>query len=154
LGGFLAAWASIFVASLAVALELAFSGTSPANVAVPTMAGIHAFIGIGEGLITAGALALIYASRPDLLKTGGERKAGGRPCGWWALIIAVALAIASPLASAYPDGLEWVAGQRGFLDSAQGPVYEIIPDYVLPGVSNEAWPRSWPASSARCSSLA
>ena len=138
LGGFLAAWASIFVASLAVALELAFSGTSPANVAVPTMAGIHAFIGIGEGLITAGALALIYASRPDLLKTGGERKAGGAALWVVGLIIAVALAIASPLASAYPDGLEWVAGQRGFLDSAQGPVYEIIPDYVLPGVSNEA----------------
>ena len=102
------------------------------------MAGIHAFIGIGEGLITAGALALIYASRPDLLKTGGERKTGGAALWVVGLIIAVALAIASPLASAYPDGLEWVAGQRGFLDSAQGPVYEIIPDYVLPGVSNEA----------------
>ena len=54
------------------------------------------------------------------------------------LIIALALAIASPLASAYPDGLEWVAEQRGFLDNAQGPAYQIIPDYVLPGVSNEA----------------
>jgi hypothetical protein len=34
--------------------------------------------------------------------------------------------------------LEWVAEQRGFLDTAQGPVYEIIPDYVFPGVPNEA----------------
>jgi cobalt/nickel transport system permease protein len=137
-GGFLAAWASIFVAALAVALQLAFSGTSPANIAVPAMAGIHAFIGVGEGLITAGALALIYASRPDLLKPGGERKAGGAALWVVGLIIAVALAIASPLASAYPDGLEWVAGQRGFLESAQKPVYQIIPDYILPGVSNEA----------------
>ena len=83
-GGFLAAWASIFVASLAVALELAFSGTSPANLAVPTMAGIHALIGIGEGLITAGALALIYATRPDLVRAD-RREASRRelPCGWW-----------------------------------------------------------------------
>jgi cobalt/nickel transport system permease protein len=137
-GGFLAAWASIFVASLAVALELAFSGTSPANIAVPAMAGIHALIGIGEGLITAGALALIYATRPDLLKAGTEKKAGGAALWVVGLIIAVALAIASPLASAYPDGLEWVAERRGFLDTAQGSAYEIIPDYVLPGVSNEA----------------
>ena len=37
-GGFLASWTSIFIASLAAALELAFSGTSPANIAVPAMA--------------------------------------------------------------------------------------------------------------------
>jgi len=137
-GGFLAAWASIFIAALAVALQLAISGTSPANITVPTMAGIHAFIGIGEGLITAGALALIYASRPDLLKAGGERKAGGAALWVGGLIIALALAVASPLASASPDGLERVAEQRGFLDAAKGPVYEVIPDYIMPGVSNEA----------------
>jgi hypothetical protein len=44
----------------------------------------------------------------------------------------------SPLASAYPDGLEWVAEQQGFLNTAQGSQYNIIPDYVLPGISNEA----------------
>jgi cobalt/nickel transport system permease protein len=137
-GGFLAAWASIFVASLAVALELAFSGTSPANLAVPAMAGIHALIGIGEGLITAGALALIYATRPDLLNTDRQHQASGVALWVVGLIIALALAIASPLASAYPDGLEWVAEQRGFLEAAQGPAYQIIPDYVLPGISNEA----------------
>jgi cobalt/nickel transport system permease protein len=34
------------------------------------MAGIHALIGIGEGLITVGALAFLFASRRDLLKAG------------------------------------------------------------------------------------
>lgn len=138
LGGFLAAWTSIFIAALAVALQLALSGTSPANIAIPAMAGIHALIGIGEGLITAGALALIYATRPDLVKAGSGRQTGGAALWVVGLVIAVALAIASPLASAYPDGLEWVAEQRGFLDAAQEPLYQIIPDYVLPGVSNEA----------------
>jgi ABC-type Fe3+ transport system permease subunit len=73
-----------------------------------------------------------------LLKAGREKQAGGAALWVVGLIIALALAIASPLASAYPDGLEWVAEQRGFLDAAQGPAYEIIPDYVLPGVPNEA----------------
>jgi cobalt/nickel transport system permease protein len=61
-GGFVAAWLSIEIAALAAALELALSGTSPANIAVLAMGGIHALIGIGEGLITVGALAFIYAS--------------------------------------------------------------------------------------------
>ena len=54
----------------------------------------------------------------------------------WSLTLA--LVVLSPLASANPDGLEWVAEQAGFLDRAQSPSYEIIPDYVLPGLSNEA----------------
>ena len=54
------------------------------------------------------------------------------------MLIALILAIISPLASSHPDGLEWVAEQKGFLDVAQGPLYEIIPDYVFPGQINEA----------------
>jgi cobalt/nickel transport system permease protein len=137
-GGFLAAWLSMVIASLAAALELAVSGTSPANIAVPAMASIHALIGIGEGLITVGALALVYAARPDLLKAGEARSAGGRVVWVVGLLLALALAIASPLASSHPDGLEWVAEQNGFLDAAQGSLYEIIPDYVFPGITNEA----------------
>jgi cobalt/nickel transport system permease protein len=34
--------------------------------------------------------------------------------------------------------LEWVAGQKGFLDTAQSSIYNIIPDYILPGISNQA----------------
>ena len=58
---------------------------------------------------------------------------------WWiiGLIIALAVTILSPLASPWPDGLERVADDQGFIDRALDPLYEIIPDYVLPGVSNE-----------------
>jgi cobalt/nickel transport system permease protein len=66
--GFMAAWASVFLAALACALELALSGTSPLAVALPAMGGIHLLIGIGEGLITAAALAFVLATRRDLLK--------------------------------------------------------------------------------------
>jgi hypothetical protein len=48
------------------------------------------------------------------------------------------LAILSPLASSHPDGLEWVAEQKGFLDTARAPLFNIIPDYVFPGISNGA----------------
>jgi cobalt/nickel transport system permease protein len=137
-GGFAAAWLSIVIAALAAALQLALSGTSPANIAVPAMAGIHALIGIGEGLITLGALAFIYASRPDLLKKAETGVQQGKLVWVAGLVIALILAVASPLASAHPDGLEWVAEQKGFLDAAQGSAYEIIPDYVFPGITNES----------------
>jgi cobalt/nickel transport system permease protein len=137
-GGFLAAWLSVEIASLSVALQLALSGTSPANLAIPAMAGIHALIGIGEGLITAGALAFLNATRPDLLSAKGPTKGSSALLWIGGLLIALALVIVSPLASAYPDGLERVAEQQGFLNTAREAQYNIIPDYVLPGVSNEA----------------
>lgn len=54
-------------------------------------------------------------------------------------LVAIGAAILSPLASASPDGLESVAETHGFIDmAAEEPFYSIIPDYVLPGVENEA----------------
>jgi cobalt/nickel transport system permease protein len=137
-GGFIAAWASIELAALACAFQLAASGTSPANVAIPAMGSIHALIGIGEGLITLGALAFLFATRRDLLTAGDSSAKQGTLVWGVGLAIALLLAVFSPLASAYPDGLEWVAEEHGFIETAQGPLYEIIPNYVFPGVSNEA----------------
>ncbi|MBI5567555.1 MAG: energy-coupling factor ABC transporter permease [Chloroflexi bacterium] len=137
-GGVLAAWSSIFIASLAAALQLSLSGTSPANISIPAMGGIHAIIGVGEALITLGALAFLHATRRDLLKIDGAQAKSGGLVWVGGLAIAVLLAIASPLASSHPDGLEWVAERQGFLQNAQAPTYEIIPDYVLPGVPDEA----------------
>jgi cobalt/nickel transport system permease protein len=71
--GFVAALVSVELAAVATALQLALSGTSPLAVALPAMVGVHALIGIGEGLITVGALAFIRASRPDLIKVAAIR---------------------------------------------------------------------------------
>ena len=136
--GFVPAWLSIEIASLGVGLQLAVSGTSPANLAIPAMAAVHALIGIGEGLITVGALVFVDSARPDLLRNGDAKRQGGPAVWLTGLLAALALAVASPLASANPDGLERVAEQNGFLDIAQGPLYRIIPEYVFPGVSNQA----------------
>ena len=67
-GSFIGAWSSVFFASLFCALELVISGTSPIQLALPAMAGIHAVIGIGEGLLTTAAVAFLMATRADLLK--------------------------------------------------------------------------------------
>jgi cobalt/nickel transport system permease protein len=136
--GAAAAWTSTVAAALACGLQLAISGLSPANVAIPAMGSVHVLIGIGEGLITAGALGFLYAARRDLLLTNPGRQKVERPVWVGGMLFAVSLAVVSPLASAHPDGLEWVAEQQHFIQMARSPFFKIIPDYLLPGIHNEA----------------
>jgi len=135
IAGFGSAWTSIFIASLACGLQLAFSGTSPANIAVPAMAAIHAFIGLGEGLITVGALAFIAAVRKDLLVAENGSQGSQKAVLIVGGVLILALVVLSPLASAHPDGLEWVAEQKGFLDTAQGILAGIIGALIVFGVA-------------------
>ncbi len=53
------------------------------------------------------------------------------------IAVALALAALAPLASSHPDGLEYVAAQKGFLHLMQSPLYKLIPDYVVPGIHNK-----------------
>ncbi len=99
------------------------------------MVGVHIVIGIGEGLITAGALAFLYATRRDLI-TSQDSKPVSRTVWVFGLALALGLALLSPLASSFPDGLEWVAEQSGFLERAMGAPYQLIPDYTFPGVNS------------------
>jgi cobalt/nickel transport system permease protein len=66
---FVASWCSVFVTSLVCAVQLAVSGSSPLQVALPAMGGVHALIGVGEGLITVAALAFVTATRRDLVES-------------------------------------------------------------------------------------
>jgi cobalt/nickel transport system permease protein len=71
----IAGWISVVLGSISLALMLAASGTSPLEVVLPSMVTVHAFIGVGEALITAAALAFIAATRPDLLDLRPDRAA-------------------------------------------------------------------------------
>lgn len=51
--------------------------------------------------------------------------------------IALGVALLSPLASSDPDGLERVAEDEEFLDEAKDPPFEVISDYLFPGVEND-----------------
>lgn len=59
---------------------------------------------------------------------------------WWLISLLVCLAVAclSPLASSSPDGLERVAEDEGFIGLAGEAPFQIIADYVFPGMENEA----------------
>lgn len=58
---------------------------------------------------------------------------------WWHIALAIALLVAliSPLASSSPDGMEKVAENKGFIEEAKEAPFEIIADYVFPGIENE-----------------
>ncbi len=58
---------------------------------------------------------------------------------WWqvALVVSLLLAVFSPLASSSPDGLERVAEDKGFSGLAQETSFQLIADYVFPGIENE-----------------
>jgi cobalt/nickel transport system permease protein len=127
-----AAWLSVMGAALLTALLLGFSGTSSFRIAVPALLGVHAFIGIGEALITAAALSFIMNARPQLLQTSAE--VGGR--GWivGGIVISLLVVLVAPFASSFPDGLEWVAEEKGFLDTAVAAPFELLPDYTIPAL--------------------
>jgi cobalt/nickel transport system permease protein len=125
---------SVVVAAIACAIELAISGTAPLGLVLPAMAGVHILIGIGEGLITGGVLAYLATVRPDLLP-GEQRQLQG-----WVVPVVIILLISgllSLVASAWPDGLERVAENLGFINLAE-QVRVAVPtpfaDYSIEGL--------------------
>jgi cobalt/nickel transport system permease protein len=75
----IAGWLSVVVGSIAMSAELIVSGTSPAEIVLPAMVGVHVLIGIGEALITGAALGFIAATRSDLLDLRPDRSAQAMP---------------------------------------------------------------------------
>jgi cobalt/nickel transport system permease protein len=69
------AWLAVMLGAFATSVELGVSGTVPFSTVLPAMLGVHALIGIGEAVITAGAVAAILATRPDLIAIRGLTQA-------------------------------------------------------------------------------
>jgi cobalt/nickel transport system permease protein len=136
-----AGWCSAVLASLACAGELAFAGTLPAHIVFPTMAAIHALIGLGEGLISALVILAIARVRPDLLAANSAPTPRG---GHWnfivlGLIVALGLTLfVSPYACSWPDGLDRVAERFGLASHVTATVKAWFPDYKIPGLSSAA----------------
>ena len=59
---------------------------------------------------------------------------------WWltGLLLCLAVVALSPLASSSPDGLERVAEDKGFIDLGKEAPFQVIADYIFPGIENEA----------------
>jgi cobalt/nickel transport system permease protein len=65
------AWLAVMAGAAASAVELAVSGTVPLATGLAAMLGVHALIGVGEAVITVGALSAVLATRPDLVDGAG-----------------------------------------------------------------------------------
>jgi cobalt/nickel transport system permease protein len=137
--------AAVFVLLYAIGGEVEL----PFRALMVTMIGWHTLIGIGEALITAATVGAVVAVRPDLvyaarklmptlkLKTADGSLIDAEPAtaatladdkravpvGKFALgavgLIVLIAGIASFFASSNPDGLEYVAEDKGFIESAR-----------------------------------
>lgn len=67
ISAFITAWLMVVLSASLAAVQIALSGTIPLRLVLPAMAGVHALIGIVEGLITTAALAFLLRVRKDLV---------------------------------------------------------------------------------------
>ncbi|MFJ4686351.1 energy-coupling factor ABC transporter permease [Streptomyces sp. NPDC091377] len=143
---FVSALVSVPAAALAFVGFYAVGGTTDVSLAKVTtaMGGVHVLIGVGEAVITALTVGAVVAVRPDLvhgardlrqplkLRVDGELvdapaaarvpapRASRRTFWVGGLVTSLVLAGGvSFYASASPDGLEKVAEDKGFADSAE-----------------------------------
>lgn len=127
----LASWASVMLAALACAVELALAGVLPLTRVVPAMLSVHGVIGLGEALITCAALALFDRSAPVGAVSAARDFVAPALA---ALLIALCL---SPFASPLPDGLEAVLAQYPVLHEAAPLFLTPLADYQVAGVAFE-----------------
>lgn len=147
-----AAWASVIVSSIGFSVQYAVGGVGGVDpgLVFTSMVGVHALIGVGEGLITAAAVGAVLAARPDLVTgarglgdlasavTSLSKKAMG---GFVAAGIAVSIVLVvfvAPIAASDPDGLERVAEDTGFAAAAEDNAFTgPFADYGVAGMDNE-----------------
>lgn len=153
LAGAVGAWFSVVVSALGFVAEYAIGGvgTAPVSTVLGAMAGTHALIGIGEGLITAGVLGAVLAVRPDLvhgarmfeLRRSAEAALSKRTVtafvGAGVVASVLLVTVVAPMASSDPDGLERVAIDQGFESTAADHDLEDSPlaGYETEGIEDE-----------------
>ena len=150
---FTAALASVVASSLAFVVEYTIGGRGNVDVSTvfAAMAGVHFLIGVGEGLISAATVGAVAATRPELivgvedLDLLDKEKKPVRAGAWGFAAAGLAVAallvlVVAPLASGEPDGLERVAIDQGFVDSAEDHPLADSPlaDYGVSGIEDEA----------------
>ena len=78
--------------------------------------------------------------RPSNDRPSTDRPTASRRSPWWWVaglaIAALVVIVLAPLASPDPDGLERVAEDGGFIERAQEALYQILPDYSIPGIDD------------------
>lgn len=146
----LAAGATVVLSSAAFSLEWLFGASAPVpfDTVFSAMVGVHALIGIGEGLLSAMVVAAVLAARPDLVRGAQDlplaRLREAPRLAWRTfalaglLVVAATAAVVSQFAFDDPDGLERVAIDEGFVASARSHALSGSPfaDYATRGISD------------------
>lgn len=148
----LAAWASVVMSAIAFSIQWLFGATAPVpfDDVFAAMVGVHALIGIGEGLISALAVGAVLSTRPDLVygardldraQLSDQKLAKTRTFVIGGVLVALVFAaVISQFAAPDPDGLESVAEETGFIESGTDHALadSIFADYATSGISNES----------------
>lgn len=125
-----AAWGSVVLAAFAASTELAIAGQISFAQVLPAMLGTHAWIGLGEALISVAAVAVLV--------NGWVAEGSNMSVAVPLSIAAVVSFLLSPFASGFPDGLEWVGEQYQFLHESAPTFVGAMPDYTIAAISNES----------------
>ncbi|MEJ2529107.1 MAG: energy-coupling factor ABC transporter permease [Gammaproteobacteria bacterium] len=132
-GGYMAtavaAWVAVILAAFAVSVELAIDGQIAFSRVVIAMVATHALIGVGEALITV-AVCMLLATNVVSRRGSGQVAVP--------LLAAFLLALLlTPFASGFPDGLEWIAQQYGFLHQSAPAFVGPLSDYMVPWLDSD-----------------
>ena len=147
----IAAWASVVMSAIGFSIQWLFGATAPVafDDVFFAMVGVHALIGIGEGVISALASGAVLASRPDLVYGASDLERAqladtvvtSRTFVIGGLLVALVFAaVVSQFAVDNPDGLERVAEDTGFITSAADHALadSLFADYATDGIVNES----------------
>lgn len=142
---FFAGLMSVVASAVAFTIEYALGGQggAPLGSVFTAMTSVHLLIGLGEGLISAMIIGGVLSTRPDIVAgasdLGGSPVAGNRGAvvGGVSLLVLLVLGVA-PFAASTPDGLERVAIELGFDESAMEHRLSDSPlaDYGIPGLGD------------------
>lgn len=141
---------TVVLSAVAFSLEWLFGATAPVpfDTVFGSMVGVHLLIGIGEAVISAMVVAAVLAARPDLVagardldaaELADRPRVGVRTFVLGAIAVAAVVAtVVSQFAASDPDGLERVAADTGFLDSAKDHALadSLFADYATRGIDD------------------
>lgn len=147
----IAAGLSVVMSAMAFSIQWLFGASAPVpfDTVFGAMVGVHLLIGIGEGVISGLAVGAILAARPDLVLGAAdldraELAESSRVPARTFIVAGIAIAlmfavVVSQFAVGNPDGLERVAEDTGFIESAQDHALSnsVFANYATEGVGNE-----------------
>jgi cobalt/nickel transport system permease protein len=140
---FLAGLVSVVASSLGFVIQYAIGGQggAPLGSVLTAMASVHVLIGIGEGIISAAIVGALLSTRPDLVAGAADLRGGSVGSSRATVVVGAVLAVVlafgvAPFANPNPDGLERVAIDLGFEETAaeEHAIGGPLADYVVEGL--------------------